>query len=204
MCDLRALTSDTTWTHGLERAGHTVSHHATAAGLMASLKARPADAVAVELGRLSLDELRALRRAHPRLPVLARCAAEGQGLMDALKAGLSGALLPLATAAEWQQAVAEAKAGGSPLAPLLARLLVDQLTGASTRQAESMTAPLTPRERDVLQLLTKGITYSGVGDLLGIGIGTVQSHVKRIYEKLDVSSKAEATAIALSYGLVNP
>jgi DNA-binding NarL/FixJ family response regulator len=64
--------------------------------------------------------------------------------------------------------------------------------------------PLSKRELEVLQLLVRGHTYADVANALGIAEGTVQTYVKRIYEKMDVSTKAEAALIAVSRGLVRP
>jgi len=61
---------------------------------------------------------------------------------------------------------------------------------------------LTGRERDVLTLLAKGLAYADIGRTLGIRLGTVQCHIKRLYSKLDVNTKAEAALFAASLGLV--
>jgi two-component system nitrate/nitrite response regulator NarL len=63
---------------------------------------------------------------------------------------------------------------------------------------------LSKRELEVLQLLVHGHTYADVASALGIAEGTVQTYVKRIYEKLDVSTKAEAALLAVARGLVKP
>ena len=60
------------------------------------------------------------------------------------------------------------------------------------------------RELEVLQLLVHGHTYADVAGALGIAEGTVQTYVKRIYEKMDVSTKAEAALLAVARGLVRP
>jgi DNA-binding CsgD family transcriptional regulator len=51
---------------------------------------------------------------------------------------------------------------------------------------------LTPREREILDLICSGASYSDIGSALGIALGTVQSHVKNVYGKLGVGSKVEA------------
>jgi DNA-binding NarL/FixJ family response regulator len=63
---------------------------------------------------------------------------------------------------------------------------------------------LTRREREVLVLLAKGVTYEDAARVLGISLGTIQSHVKRLYRKLEVSSKAEAAAEAVRRGIAWP
>jgi DNA-binding CsgD family transcriptional regulator len=63
--------------------------------------------------------------------------------------------------------------------------------------------PLTARELEVLHLLVKGATYELIGRTLGIALGTVQAHIKAIYRKLEVATKAEATAEAFKRGLID-
>jgi len=66
------------------------------------------------------------------------------------------------------------------------------------RQQES----LSPRERELLVLLAKGLSYPAIAATLGIGLGTVQGYVKRLYGKLEINSKAEAAALAAKWGMV--
>jgi DNA-binding NarL/FixJ family response regulator len=63
-------------------------------------------------------------------------------------------------------------------------------------------AALTRRETEVLTFLAKGIAYAEIGALLGIGLGTVQSHIKRLYTKLEINNKAEAALVAAEMQLV--
>ena len=82
------------------------------------------------------------------------------------------------------------------MSPTVARRVVQSFA------SEEFVDELTKRERDVLALLARGHTYASIGTALGIGLGTVQSYVKAIYAKLQVGSKAEATACAARLGLV--
>lgn len=63
-------------------------------------------------------------------------------------------------------------------------------------------ASLTPREREVLVLAAKGMQLHEIGELAGINRWTVNDHMKRIYQKLDVCSRVEAAVIAAKAGLV--
>ena len=80
----------------------------------------------------------------------------------------------------------------TPAAPFEPNTRVQQTLGISERELE------------VLELLVHGHTYADVASALGIAEGTVQTYVKRIYEKLDVSTKAEAALLAVARGLVRP
>lgn len=82
------------------------------------------------------------------------------------------------------------------MSPDASRALVDAVLG------HAHAGGLTDRERDVLTLLAQGHTYPDVARALGIGLGTVQTHVKTIYRKLDIASKAEAAVAAQRLGLV--
>jgi DNA-binding CsgD family transcriptional regulator len=88
--------------------------------------------------------------------------------------------------------------------PAIARLILDAVRSSSAPPAAEPSDPgvLTRREREVLVLLAKGATYAEVASMLGIGVGTVQGHVKRIYSKLEIGSKAEAAALAQRMGLL--
>jgi DNA-binding NarL/FixJ family response regulator len=70
------------------------------------------------------------------------------------------------------------------------------LTAGSKREL------LTPREQEILSLLAGGHAYAEIAKALAIGLGTVQSHVKSIYRKLEVGSKAEAVGVALTEGIL--
>jgi DNA-binding NarL/FixJ family response regulator len=124
-------------------------------------------------------------------------------VVNALRAGARGYLLKDTTPDRIRAAIRDAAAGGTPLTPSVARQIVEGFVkGSPAPTEESHGEPLTPREREVLDLLARGLTYAETAGVLKIGVGTVQSHVKRIYEKLEVTSKAEATAVAIRRGLV--
>ncbi|HSP18880.1 MAG TPA: helix-turn-helix transcriptional regulator [Myxococcaceae bacterium] len=68
---------------------------------------------------------------------------------------------------------------------------------------DAWSPPLSPREQEVLALLARGHTYASIAVALEISFRTVQGHVKGIYRKLDVASKAEAAVLAARAGLVS-
>ena len=74
--------------------------------------------------------------------------------------------------------------------------------GAPASARMRMRDGLTPREHEILSLLVGGHSYAAVGTGLAISLSTVQSHIKSIYRKLDVSSKAEAVGVALIEGIL--
>lgn len=119
-------------------------------------------------------------------------------VLAALRAGARGYLLKATPTDRIVPHLREAIAGGMPLSPPVARLVVETMLGNDA----SPSAALTERETELLALLARGATYAQCAGALGIGIGTVQSYVKSIYTKLDVGSKAEAAVVAVRLGLV--
>jgi DNA-binding NarL/FixJ family response regulator len=124
-------------------------------------------------------------------------------VLAALRAGAAGYILKPFHAGELARAVEEVLAGeGTPISSRAAKVLVGELRGDPPEQRGG--PALSKRELEVLELLVHGHTYADVAAALGIAEGTVQTYVKRIYEKLDVSTKAEAALLAVARGLVKP
>ena len=123
-------------------------------------------------------------------------------LLAALRAGAQGYLLKSSSVEKVLNGLREAAQGGAPMTPSIARMVIDALREQIPGDCADDAARLTPREKEVLVLLAKGQTYAAVSSALSIGLGTVQGHVKRIYEKLSVDSKAEAATAAQRMGLI--
>lgn len=149
-----------------------------------------ADVALVDLGLPDLPgvvciaRLKALR---PAMEVVVVSVHEDESrILGAFHAGAVGYLLKDCAPEMLIAAVREAASGGAPMSPRVARRVVSRLP------APSSPCPLTQRERDVLVCLAHGNTYDDIGRALSIGIGTVQTHIKSIYRKLGVATKAEA------------
>lgn len=164
------------------------------------------DVALVDLGlgarRLAGAELiAAIRRLWPSVVCLAFTVHEdAAAVFTALRCGARGYLLKSTPIDRLGSAVAEAAAGGSPMSPSVARLVVDAFADSAAEVDASRA--LTPKEREVLVLLARGHTYADVARALGVSVGTTQTHVKSIYCKLEIASKAEAAAFAARAGLV--
>jgi DNA-binding NarL/FixJ family response regulator len=136
-----------------------------------------------------------LGRRCPGVPLVAfTVRADDAALFGALRAGAAGYLLKDASTAELEAALALASGGGSPLSPGISRRVVSSFQPSRALQSSF---GLSPREADVLDVLGSGASYRQVGRELGISEGTVQTYVKKIYEKLGVHSKAEAVRVLL-------
>ena len=90
----------------------------------------------------------------------------------------------------------------SPISPAIARHLVRRLAAQAPNPDASIS--LSERERQVLQLAAKGYAYAEVAKLLGIGVSTVASYTRHIYEKLQVDSRSGAVYEATRLGLIDP
>ncbi|NOT52466.1 MAG: response regulator transcription factor [Chitinophagaceae bacterium] len=112
-------------------------------------------------------------------------------VFEALKAGASGYLLKKTAPLQIIEAVKELYNGGSPMSATIARKLVSIFQEHPTG-ANNEAAVLTPREKEVLELLAKGMLYKEIADQLHISFHTVRQHIGKIYEKLHVQNKTEA------------
>ncbi|HEY7371445.1 MAG TPA: response regulator transcription factor [Polyangia bacterium] len=124
--------------------------------------------------------------------------ADDDSIYEALRAGATGYLLKDAGPAEIASAIDEVCDGGAPMSPGIARRV---LAGFHAHR-DGPGSDLTDRERQVLDLLTRGASYPLIGQGLGISTNTVQTHIRSIYRKLHVSTKSEATLVAIRRGYV--
>jgi two-component system nitrate/nitrite response regulator NarL len=189
--------------HGFEVVGTASSGEE---GVALAQREKP-DVALVDLGLPKMsgeDVIQAIRAAVPQTKCIALTAVDIPArVLAALRAGASGYILKPFHAAELARAVEDVLAGdAAPISPRAAKVLLGELRGDPPDQRGG--PALSKRELEVLELLVHGHTYADVASALGIAEGTVQTYVKRIYEKLDVSTKAEAALLAVARGLVKP
>jgi DNA-binding NarL/FixJ family response regulator len=125
-------------------------------------------------------------------------------VVNALEAGAAGYLLKDRSPEDIGQAILELVQGGSPISAAVARHLLRRFRSIdehATTQAEPV-PHLSEREQEILRLVVKGFKFPEIAELLGVSAHTVKTHVRRIYEKLEVSSRGEAVYEALQLGLV--
>jgi DNA-binding NarL/FixJ family response regulator len=133
----------------------------------------------------------ALRQQWPKLQFLMLTSYEDSELVfESLKAGASGYLLKLSAPAEILAALREVHKGGSPMSSSIARTVVEFFRQTPEPALDSV--KLTPREKEILEELSKGLRYKEIADNLGIGHGTINTYIRSIYEKLQVHSRTEA------------
>jgi two-component system nitrate/nitrite response regulator NarL len=161
------------------------------------------DVALVDLGLPDLPGERLiaeLSRARPGAPVVALTVRAD--VFGALTAGAIGYLLKEVSVLDLEEAIKLAASGGAPLSPAIGGRIVRRFH--EDRRPREGGLRLTQREKQVLDLLCSGASYREVGRVLGIAEGTVQTYVKTLYEKLGVSSKAEAVRVAYETALVSP
>jgi DNA-binding NarL/FixJ family response regulator len=186
--------------------GCTVQAFARGADAIAAASRGAVDAAVVDIGlpdMSGIEVIAELRQVAPACVSVAFTQHDDPAtVLGALRAGARGYLVKNAASDRIVPSLREAIAGGMPLSPSVAALVVEIMLGAESPAASKKPLALTARETELLSLLAKGATYAQAAGQLGIGVGTVQSYVKSIYAKLDVGSKAEAAVIAVRLGLV--
>jgi DNA-binding NarL/FixJ family response regulator len=174
--------------------------YATAEEALEEIPKRAAAVVLMDIRLPGMDGVECVRRLKEALPktqiVMLTVHDHTHAVFESLAAGASGFLLKPVRAADLSRSIREVAAGGAPMTPNIARLVVQTFQKPVTTSdpgAEGM-ATLSPRESEVLDLLAKGFLQKEIADQLGISFWTVQTHTSRIYEKLQVRSRAQAVA----------
>jgi len=115
-------------------------------------------------------------------------------IFNALAAGARGYLLKPVSATELLAAIRDVQAGGAPMTSNIARKVVQSFKNPTAIPEHDNTASLSPREREVLDMLAQGYIYKEIADHLDIAYRTVHTHIERIYAKLHVRSRSQAVA----------
>jgi DNA-binding NarL/FixJ family response regulator len=173
-----------------------VSEHGSAESAVAGLPQEKPDVVLVDINLPGMSGIECVRRMKLILPntqfVIVTVYEDANHIFNALAVGASGYMLKQTPRNELLGALKEVHAGGSPMSSNIARKVVQSFRRPAAETDAA--ANLSPREREVLELLGRGYLYKEIADSLGIGVTTVTTYIRRIYEKLHVRSRAQAVA----------
>ena len=151
-----------------------------------------------------IELIRECARRHPETDIIVITVFADQAkVIESIKAGARGYLLKDERLESCVEGIRDIRRGGSPISPIIARQLLQQLQPAHTLAAGPLLEPLSPREAEVLNLLARGFSYSEIAGLLTLSAQTVGTYVKRIYRKLEVNSRSEAVFEASSRGIMD-
>ena len=164
--------------------------------LLQQIESNLPQVVLVDLGMPGMggeELIRQLNQSHPDIECIAHTIfEEADTVLSALRAGAAGYLLKGSTSAELLRSLRSLPEGGAPLTPKIARLLI--------REVRPNESPLSDREHEVLKALSDGYSYKEVAAQLVVSSHTVHTHVKNIYEKLQVSGRRQALDKARQHG----
>ena len=136
-----------------------------------------------------LEGLRIIKKTYPEVKVLMQTAFDDSDkIFTAIKNGANGYILKNDKPLRILQAIQEVYEGGAVMNPGIAQKVLEYFHPIETK------SPLSAKENEVLALLSEGLSYKMVADKLGISYTTVNTHCKRIYEKLHISSLGQAIA----------
>lgn len=180
---------------------------ATAAQGIAALDGVEPDVLLVDLGLPDASGIHVIQHAHARYRkcdiMVVTVFGDQRNVLESIESGATGYLLKDDTQTDFVARIRELRDGGSPITPIIARQLLQRLQ-PNTEAVESGDAVsvLSPRESEVLNLLSRGFAYQEIARLLDVSSHTVGTYVKRLYEKLQVRSRGEAVFEAQRMGLL--
>jgi DNA-binding NarL/FixJ family response regulator len=173
-----------------------LSQHPSAEKALQELPRKVPDVVLMDINLPGLSGVECVRRLKPLLArtqvIMLTVYQNTEHIFNALEAGATGYMLKQTPPAELLAAIKDVHAGGSPMNSHIARKIVQsfQRPVAAARDGDN----LSPRESEVLDLLAKGYLYKEIAEKTGLTYATVHTHIRHIYEKLQVRSRAQAVA----------
>lgn len=142
-------------------------------------------------GMSGIDCIQRLKILHPKMQMMVLTVYDNADMIfDALKAGAISYLLKSTPPQKLIEAIEEVSQGGSPISSQIARKVIEAF--ATKEKSNKYFQELSRREQEILDLLSKGFRYKEIADKLFLSLDTVRTHVRNIYEKLQVNSRVEA------------
>ncbi|MEA1958433.1 MAG: response regulator transcription factor [Chloroflexota bacterium] len=151
-----------------------------------------------------IEATKQIKEKYPGIAVLILTAYDDdQYIFALLEAKAAGYLLKTVRGQEMLATIRAVCSGESVLQPSVARKVIERYNAAMRPGSKGLTEPLTKKEMDVLTLAAKGITNKEIAEELNLKVQTVRSRLKKIFKKLDVSSRTEAVMYALKKGWIS-
>lgn len=173
-----------------------ISRHGSGEAALSALPAEKPAVVLMDINLPGMNGIECVRRLKPLLPstqfVMLTVYEDVEHIFNALAIGASGYLLKRVSRGELLAALRDVHAGGSPMSSNIARKVVQSFQRPVVQSSEAV--ELSPREREVLELLARGYLYKEIAESLQISGPTVNTYIRRIYEKLHVRSRSQAVA----------
>ena len=171
----------------------------------AAQKLRP-DLILLDISMPLLNGLEAARQLTKLVPesklIILTMHGSPTYAMEAFQAGASGYLLKRSAASELNQAIESVLHGQQYLTPLITKDVLDSVFKPSTGQrATPAPTALTPRQREVLQLVAEGRGTKEIATILSVSVKTVEFHRARIMQQLDIHTTADLTKYAITHGI---
>lgn len=142
-----------------------------------------------------------IKKNYPLIKVIMQTVFEDEEkIFAALQAGAEGYILKTASAEKIIQSIVDVNNGGAFMTPSVALRVMKYFNNGTVPENSEMN--LTNKEREVLKNLTDGLSYKMIADKMGISYFTVNTHIKKIYEKLHVHSVGEAVSFAIKNKIV--
>lgn len=168
--------------------------YADAESALKELSYNPADIALFDInlpGMNGIDCIQRLKLLHPRMQMMVLTVYDNaDNIFNALKAGATSYLLKSTPPEKVIEAIYEVQQGGSPISSQIARKVIDAFT--IKEKTNDYFQELSRREQEILEQLSKGYRYKEIADKLFVSIETVRTHIRNIYEKLQVNGRAEA------------
>lgn len=163
---------------------------------LVELPGKGPDVVLMDINLPGMSGIECVRRLRGLLPdvhvLMLTVYEDSDAIFESLKAGAHGYLTKEASPGDIMDAVLDVHRGGSPMSPNIARKVIQSFHPPATPAATSGTDELTRREREILDGLARGFLYKEIAGQFGISIETVRTHIRNIYEKLEVHTRTEA------------
>jgi len=157
------------------------------------LPAEKPDVVLMDINLPGMSGIECISRIKPLLPstqfIMSTVYEDDDNIFESLKAGATGYLLKKTAPSRILEAIAEVHRGESPMSPQIARSVISSFQKKDNIDTSTL---LSPREKDILKALAKGLRYKEIADEQFISLQTVRTHARHIYEKLHVQSRTEA------------